>query len=247
MKNNNEDVMSTSDENSELCHSDIMNPGEKVSKNKRFFNRNSISLSAKVQGSDSGISMSSQEMKELLDVPWSMPKLKRNAWIRPNPCPENDLSPPGRLNDAPPRPENSISLRDESLRFQTDVNKENIRSEPNLDINTENKYPNLSDLPFSIPKLERKLREQNASCSSSDLEISKPKISIRPLSLFAPVPVSNPDPDPSIFINSRINLDTQDPVGTKPGPLIFSTEPSAKPGFIKPLSLNLTGPRRGEI
>jgi len=156
----------------------------------------------------------------------------------------------GRVNDSPSRTDqinlvhaDSFSLQTKDKPSPTDVNKENIESEPNPDIKDETKFQDLSDLPFSIPKLERKLREQNAS--SSSLEISKPSISIRPFSLFVPVPDSNPDHDPSIFINSGINLRNQD-VGTNPGSPHFSSEPLSKPS-LKPLSLNLSGPNRGNI
>jgi len=70
-------------------------PWEVPKLKKKIANRKKITTFVNIQGSDSGISMSSQENKDLVSVPWCMPKLKHRSnvyiedSIRPSTCDKN--------------------------------------------------------------------------------------------------------------------------------------------------------------
>jgi hypothetical protein len=126
-----------------------------------------------LEGSDSGISMSSQQ--ELLDVPWSMPKHKRKmaaSWGRTaeastgplvRPSLRLPLAASGKLEQsADSCASKEISCSDDDLdavemtkpnpepEAEDDVTKSSTDSEADL---------LLQPLPFAMPKLERRLRE----------------------------------------------------------------------------------------
>lgn len=70
-------------------------PWEVPKLKKKLANRKKITTFVNIQGSDSGISMSSQETKDLVSAPWCMPKLKHRSHvyiedsIRPPICDKN--------------------------------------------------------------------------------------------------------------------------------------------------------------
>lgn len=188
--------MTTSDEYSELQPRD--KPGDRpVGRSRRLQTRHSLELRScrGIQGSDSGISMSSQEMKELLDVPWSMPKLKRNAWLRPS-KPGLELSiqrdgaaPANNASDNQTKPDLTFQAKDVSSQQS---NKENVEISFSNDNNKQQFQEDLSDLPFSMPKLERKLRECSEPKEGLELNLGfKPN---RPSFLTASVPEPEPNP-----------------------------------------------------
>ena len=153
-------------------------------------------------GSDSGISMSSQELKEELmdDVPWSMPKHKRrtttttaisssnNSWIS-RPARETATEPLSLQltldNVADTLGGDNMALKQDVAAAETDRS-----SEPAVGSEAD-----LSPLPFAMPKLERRLRVANDSSSSSldrPLDMTRPSSLIRPSSLLRPSENSGP-------------------------------------------------------
>ena len=172
------------------CDNSPISKDRLVMRPKRFPKQKGLDLYSKCgEGSDSGISISSQEIKELLDVPWSMPKLKRNAWLRTKP-PRDGLALPIPKKSSTtvnkPVEDDSVVINNSAATSIAAINNsiENItthsicdttittrRDDDNIDakdnssdynipvsiINTAVNPPDQS-LPFSMPKLERRLK-----------------------------------------------------------------------------------------
>jgi hypothetical protein len=126
-----------------------------------------------LEGSDSGISMSSQQ--ELLEVPWSMPKHKRKmaaSWGRTaeasteplvRPSLRLPLTASSKLEQSADCCANKeISCSDEELDA-VEMTKPNSQAEAEDDVaksSTDSEADLLlQPLPFAMPKLERRLRE----------------------------------------------------------------------------------------
>ena len=193
-------------------------PWEVPKLKKKLAGRKKKEMSFNIQGSDSGISMSSQENKDLLNVPLFMPKLNHRSSVHVmefsnlekteakrkegdsdsitdskragSPVDSFSLSLPRgsvnandefnfRLNSVPDNKINSSESLDNTIHnnFNVNTKTENIVSNEgenkstrneNLDfvkskVKTEclyNDLPNdIMDLPFSMPKLHRKVQE----------------------------------------------------------------------------------------
>jgi hypothetical protein len=145
-----------------------------------------------LEGSDSGISMSSQQ--ELLDVPWSMPKHKRKmaatSWGRTAEASTEPLERPSlRLplaasskleQSADCCASKEISCSDEDLD-SVEMTKPNPQPEAEDDVTKSSTDSEadllLQPLPFAMPKLERRLREgapPQAAPFCRPLELARP-------------------------------------------------------------------------
>ncbi len=154
-------------------------PPQLVMRPKRFPKQKGLELYSRCEGSDSGISISSQEMKELMDVPWSMPKLKRNAWLRTKPRDSLELPIPGRRavdtkNNDSDNIEGNAALDEHTANSIENINYSNCdtnRDKDNTDAKDNSSHINIpvsiidtvanppdDSLPFSMPKLERRLK-----------------------------------------------------------------------------------------
>ncbi len=155
-------------------------PPPLVMRPKRFPKQKGLELYSRCEGSDSGISISSQEMKELMDVPWSMPKLKRNAWLRTKPRDGLELPIPGRTavdntkNNDSDNIEVTAACDEHTANSIENINYSNCdttQDNDNTDAKDNSSHYNIpvsiidtvanppdDSLPFSMPKLERRLK-----------------------------------------------------------------------------------------
>ena len=184
-------------------------PWEVPKLKKKLANRKKITTFVNIQGSDSGISMSSQETKDLVSAPWCMPKLKHRSnvyikdSIRPSICDEN-------------RDKRELELSESTSRVSVDVNPAKVAHSDAMHDSSSMKSPTdscslsyprnsinaNSEFHFQLQPFPVRGYSEGAQETPDDTLLTKPADSIQ-----KPVSMEQDCGKPSSLITSTVESD----------------------------------------